>query len=78
MARCWSNPDVRGCKTCKHFEPYGPEWDDSCAVGVDLSGRPACGTCGRYSDPWNQHADCTGSEIKPGPIVNCELWEASA
>lgn len=46
MARCWQNPEVRGCKTCKHFEPYGPEWDDECTAGVDLSGHPACGGCG--------------------------------
>lgn len=75
MARCWKNPEVRGCKTCKHFEPYGPEWGDACNAGVDLTGRPACATCGGYSDPWNEHAGCTGGEIKPGPIVHCPLWQ---
>lgn len=46
MARCWFNPEARGCKTCKHFEAYGPEWGDNCGKDVDLSGRPACTRCG--------------------------------
>lgn len=45
MARCWSNPEAHGCKTCEHFEPYGPEWDDSCDAGVDLTGREQCSGC---------------------------------
>jgi hypothetical protein len=78
IGRCWLNPEVRGCKTCKHFEPYGPENGDGCAVGVDLSGRPACVNCGGPGDPWNPCEHCTGSgaEIKPGPIVGCDRWEA--
>jgi hypothetical protein len=29
MTRCWFNPEARGCKTCKHFEPAEsdpPDW----------------------------------------------------
>ncbi|MCW2768525.1 MAG: hypothetical protein JWO11_4484 [Nocardioides sp.] len=46
IARCWHNPEARGCKTCKHFEPYGGESDDGCDAGVSLTGRAACGGCG--------------------------------
>jgi hypothetical protein len=57
MPRCWNNPEARGCKTCKHFEPAWsepPDWvtgfggagaEESCNADVDLSGRSACGTC---------------------------------
>lgn len=44
MARCWSNPEVRGCKTCKHFD-VDLEDGDGCNVGVDLTGRGACTRC---------------------------------
>lgn len=85
MARCWRNPEARGCKTCKNFEPFEPgepevglaDVDEGCAAGVNLTGHPACTTCGGYSDPWNQHDGCIGYEVKPGPIVHCEKWEAS-
>ena len=79
IGRCWLNPAARSCKTCKHFEPYGPENADGCAVGVDLSGRPACTNCGGPGDPWNPCERCTGdgAEVKPGPIVGCEKWEAA-
>lgn len=86
IARCWRNPEVRGCKTCKYFEQDPGEPDvglmggESCDMGVDLDGRPACAECGGhdYSDPWNSgcgtcHGD--GQEIKPGPIVHCAKWE---
>lgn len=79
IGRCWLNPEARGCKTCEHFEQWGPENHDACAVGVDLSGRPACPTCGGFSDPWNECPVCDGkgAEIKPGPIVHCDRWEAT-
>jgi hypothetical protein len=63
MARCWLNPAARGCKTCTHFEPYGPEWSDSCEVGVDLSEKVP-----DQLDPFDM-----GS--KGGPIVGCDKWE---
>lgn len=58
-ARCWRNPAVRACLTCKHFEPvtccgmpdlhqcYTPMCPDSpaCAKGISLAGRPACQVC---------------------------------
>ncbi|MGW1815464.1 hypothetical protein ACWCQM_18125 [Streptomyces sp. NPDC002125] len=47
VARCWSNPEVRSCKTCEHHEPgeaaggcWGdpycncPEVPEGCAVGA--------------------------------------------
>lgn len=99
MGRCWENPEARGCKTCRHFQPvsarccgqpdlngcYAPMCPpgDACAVGVDLSGRPACGTChgsGRVNPLGDACPECDGSpeaaEVKPGPIVGCEKWAA--
>lgn len=68
MARCWRNPEARGCLTCRHFqsaESDGPDWSigygghyepDSCAIDVSLAGDESEG-------------------IKPGPIVHCPAWE---
>jgi len=86
MTRCWLNPAAKGCKTCKHFEPYGPENADGCKVGVDLTGRPECKTCGGIGEVFDRGdfgvsecAECGGDghEIKPGPIVGCASWEPS-
>jgi hypothetical protein len=90
MGRCWTNPGARGCKTCKHFEPYGPENADGCAQGVDLTGRRACPGCGGHGwcdisagaqVPCNSEVTVghigDGYEVKPGPIVHCDLWEAA-
>lgn len=101
IARCWFNPDARGCKTCAHFEPAddacgctpGCNWGNSgqsipegCAVGVDLTGRPACPDCkgvGSTVDAGSlgvsECVTCGGDavEVKPGPIVGCPLWEAA-
>lgn len=85
IGRCWLNPAARSCKTCKHFEPYGPENADACEVGVDLTGRPQCKTCGGFGDVpgeglgMTECHDCAGDggEIKPGPIVHCDRWEAN-
>lgn len=92
MARCWRNPDVRGCKTCRHFiqDPgeadvglMGGEW---CDRGVDLGGRKACTSCfgGKvggieFDTDQTVCTDCNGdhAEVKAGPIVHCDLWEAS-
>jgi hypothetical protein len=91
MARCWLNPAARGCKTCVHFVTYGGEYGDHCDVGVDLTGRPACAGCGGHG--WadisaGAQVPCgpersinhigDGAEVKPGPIVGCDRWEASA
>lgn len=96
MSRCWTNPEARGCKTCEHFrdgydacgcEP-GCNWGnsgepipESCAAGVDLTGRPQCVACkGWGTTPGLGVTECPecggdGSEIKPGPIVHCPKWE---
>jgi hypothetical protein len=81
IGRCWTNPATRGCKTCKHFEPYGPESGDSCAVGVDLGGQKKCGVCFGIPDvldevcPDAANHDGDGREVKAGPIVGCDRWE---
>lgn len=79
----WS--DACGC------EP-GCNWGGSagvaehCHAGVSLAGRPECDTCkGRgqiYIDgEFGGVTECPtcggdGAEIKPGPIVHCDRWEA--
>lgn len=97
MGRCWFNPEAKGCKTCKHFDPGDnfdhatgyPGYDEGCALGVNLEGRPACERCGGGGvvfvgpdDPFGGTAtECPecggeGEAIKAGPIVGCEKWEA--
>lgn len=80
---CWLNPDRRGCKTCKHFEPPTREEPDNCKIDVDLTGRcPACGL--RDEDAastvgWRTTGctTCHGWPPKAGPITDCKLWEAA-
>lgn len=84
MARCWLNPDAKGCKTCKHFSIDSDGYDE-CAVDVDLTGRPACTTCngsgGVFAMPSLGYSECPtcggdGAEIKSGPVVGCLHWQA--
>lgn len=80
MARCWLDPENRGCKTCRCFW-QGAE-GEGCAKGVDLSGRPACTRCAGsgWSDLGASCPDCDNSpeardEVKAGPIIHCDLWQ---
>lgn len=85
MARCWRNPAVRGCKTCRHFVTWMGDYGSDCAVGVSLAGRPECTLCHGFGRTFGDDlgvSECTecggdGAEIKPGPIVGCEKWEAA-
>lgn len=96
MGRCWRNPEMRGCKTCRHFEqdPGEPEvglmGGEGCAVGVSLDGRPACPACGGHGladASSGAQVECgpqftsahvgDGHEVKPGPIIRCDRWEAA-
>ena len=86
IARCWYNPDAKGCKTCKHFDGTYEDYGEDCAVGVDLTGRSECGRCqGTGFDPrygWDSGEKCPvcggkPDAVKPGPIVGCEKWEPS-
>ncbi|HEY9415037.1 MAG TPA: hypothetical protein VIQ30_09790 [Pseudonocardia sp.] len=88
IGRCWRNPAARGCKTCKHFDNTYEDYGEDCAAGVDLAGRPACPDCHgtgyaagflRLPDDGTKCPTCKGdaAEIKPGPIVGCEKWEAA-
>lgn len=43
IARCWNNPDARGCKTCRHFipecegpYPQHPPFPEECEQGRKL------------------------------------------
>jgi hypothetical protein len=90
MGRCWHDPANRGCKTCVYFNPgdsHDPETgypgsDEHCMQGVDLSGCPACARCGGGGELFmgggvSECGDCAGdgAEVKPGPIVHCDLWQ---
>jgi hypothetical protein len=44
VARCWRNPEARGCLTCAHFEPFEegpyekhPGFPESCGAGRDIT-----------------------------------------
>lgn len=43
VARCWTNPGARSCKTCTHYTPNQSEpevgWvaPESCEAGIDLT-----------------------------------------
>jgi hypothetical protein len=64
IGNCWLNPEAKGCKTCKHFEPAWsepPDWvtgfggagdQEQCNADVDLSGRPACDDCHGKGTIW--------------------------
>lgn len=91
MARCWSNPLARGCKTCAHYEPgEDGEWEvgypgspEFCDLGVSLDGQ-ICEPCDGHGEiPFGPGTaicrSCDGNPVlsKPGPIVHCDLWEAA-
>ena len=51
MKRCWRNPDVRGCRTCGHYQPVEggdyesgyPGCPEGCDLGVDITYGPKSG-----------------------------------
>ncbi|MFD0035564.1 hypothetical protein ACFVJK_46825 [Streptomyces sp. NPDC127172] len=61
IARCWKNPDVRACKTCRRFQPYeaGGCWGD-----------PQC-NC-----PDSPEWCAAGVSLEDGLAVDCPLWRA--
>jgi hypothetical protein len=68
MARCWSNPEARGCKTCAHFEKY--------------AGGPTCFP-GRPCDCNDGYEQCgvgisltVPDSSRTSPLVHCASWEA--
>lgn len=47
IARCWQNPAVRACKTCRHYEPpqegpypQHPGWSEDCGAGELIGDYP--------------------------------------
>jgi hypothetical protein len=90
IARCWYNPQARGCKTCRNYsrpydgEEFGGGGEEFCDAGISLTGRPACGLCHGYGQVFGEELgasecpECGGdaAEIKPGPIVHCSEWQA--
>lgn len=77
--QCCGMPDVNECYT-----PWCSDVADRCRAGVSLAGRPQCTKCCGTGDTSGGLGvgvcpACGGAarEIKPGPIVHCEKWEAS-
>ncbi|MEV0016621.1 hypothetical protein [Streptomyces tendae] len=64
MPRCWSNPDLRTCKTCVHFEPGQPS--------ASCWGDPYC-NCPEVPDECAVGAWPDGV---PYPMTNCPSWTA--
>jgi len=85
IGKCWNNPAARGCKTCRHFMPDESEPDvgyvepEQCAADVGLSG--GCAVCGLPPEPGQHHCPDPNHWLAemtmPGPIIGCDLWEAS-
>lgn len=62
IARCWHNPDNRGCKTCEHYS----EGDNGC-------GAPGCGPSCASPESCD-----VGVDFTDGPRIHCEQWEAAS
>jgi hypothetical protein len=69
IARCWHNPDVAACWTCKHFSrPESADRVDPC-----IPGQPC--NCG------DSPAECAAGEAVPAdgtPLTDCPLWEMAS
>lgn len=63
VARCWLNPAVRTCKTCRHFQPYEPGgcWGD-----------PQC-NC-----PDTPESCAAGIWLENGIAIDCPLWQLAS
>lgn len=80
MERCFSDPERRTCKTCKHDEPASGGWDPEtglddyeprhCAEGYDQG--PSCIECGAHPEV------CGHERYKPATLLTilCPSWEA--
>lgn len=77
MARCFLNPSVRSCKTCKFAQ--GEHWGfvDSCARLVDLS-EPSCSTCGTTELDGGAYCPAHDGRVLIDMRVQCDKWEASS
>jgi hypothetical protein len=60
MARCWWNPDAKGCKTCEHYYPG----DNGC------EGDPYCNCASPES------CDVGLLIPASGLMIRCEKWES--
>src|SRR5690242_9242341 len=60
IARCWKNPNARGCKTCAHFDQV-PTGDDC------LPGHPC-----NCNNGWERCA--ADLSIKNGLVIDCPRW----
>lgn len=74
IVRCFRNPAVRSCKTCRF---YSLDFDGfGCGAGVDVSGAfcPVCGSGWVQPDgPVCEHVD---AKSVYNLRVQCDLWEA--
>lgn len=64
IARCWHNPNNRGCKTCAHYEPAGN--------GAQCVPGDQC-TCNSHPEFCNYDA----GRALASPLTNCPDWAAT-
>jgi hypothetical protein len=73
MERCFTNPDVRSCKTCRHYS-MDVESGPHCDEGHELN-QASCSQCGSEIDP--REGLCPAEHfVKPliGMRVQCDQW----
>lgn len=64
IARCWSNPDAKNCRTCAYFIP------------ANTCDEPTCG-CGGEDEECTAGVDLTQYDREGGPRdlpVGCPKW----
>jgi hypothetical protein len=50
IARCWSNPDNKTCRTCALFVPATFDSPEQCDLGIDLPGDAPVVNCPEWGD----------------------------
>lgn len=84
MARCWLDPENRGCKTCRLFDQTME--GEFCGAGVNLAGKTHCKRCDGFgftpdgADVGHACPECDNDpdrrdEVKGGPIIRCAMWQ---
>lgn len=64
IARCWHNPEARGCKTCANFLPAGD--GAQCFPGCDC-------VCGSYPES----CDIDAAPDDALPLIGCSRWAST-
>lgn len=62
IARCWSNPENKTCRTCVFFVPAASE--------ADMCGVYGC-TCGNFPESCELDIELPEN----APVVGCQKWQ---